>query len=245
MLTFSAAAIQVVLWQSTDLAVNIVSEDEEGNKEVTISVSNKAGSTLLFYENDQVSGKIEYLSENGWVEYCDVYYTVNNIQAISPEYGGTFAELAPGEDWDIVIPSDKVEGMKSGTYRVKMTYITKNKYNKYLNNAYDAYKYESESSIESESDIDSSLDEESEVIGENAGFTNMNGNTESESVIEKEEPAEEFLASSLSEVFIKTFEYVAPEQMVRAISFENEVSGVISDDADCSIASVIIEYSEN
>ncbi len=245
MLTFSVAAIQLVLWQSTDLAVNIVSEDEEGNKEVTISVSNKAGSTLLFYENDQVSGKIEYLSENGWVEYCDVYYTVNNIQAISPEYGGTFAELAPGEDWDIVIPSDKVEGMKSGTYRVKMTYITKNKYTKYLNNAYDAYKHESESSIESESDIDSSLDEESEVIGENAGFTNMNGNTESESVIDKEEPAEEFLASSLSEVFIKTFEYVAPEQMVRAVSFDSAVSCVTSDDEECSIASVIIEDSEN
>jgi hypothetical protein len=245
MLSFSVAAIQVVLWQSTDLAVDIVSEDEEGNKEVTISVSNKAGSTLLFYENDQVSGKIEYLSEDGWVEYCNVYYTVNNTQAISPEYGGTFAELAPGEDWDIVIPSDKVDGMKSGTYRIKMTYITKNKYNKYLNNSYDAYKNESESSIEDESDIDSDIKDESETTDENSGYINMNGNADNGVSESEEESKEEFLASSLSEVFIKTFEYVAPDQMVRAISFDGEVSDGAFDGTDPYETSVVIENSEN
>ncbi len=240
MLTFSVAAIQVVLWQSKDLAVNIVSEDDEGNNEVTISVSNKAGSTLLFYENDQVSGKIEYLSEDGWVEYCDVCYTANNAQAISPEYGGTFAELAPGEDWDIVIPSDKVAGMQTGTYRIKMTYITKNKYTKYLNNAYDEYRYEIESGIESEDESDiydeSEIENNSDAINENSGFANMNGNNENNVIDNKNEKSEEFLASSQSEVFIQTFEYVAPEQLIRAIGDDSNISIEASETIESSIS---------
>lgn len=220
MIAVSVAAIQAVLWQGADLSVSIVSESDEGNKEVAISILNTAGSTLLFYENDQVTGVIEYLSDEGWVEYCDVCYTAGNAQAISPEYGGTFAELNPGEDWDVIIPEDKVAGMQSGTYRIKMTYITENRYNKYLNNAYEAHKAESEISDVSD-DLSTDVSDVSDVsdISDVSGFVNTNEKAEGE-VLDREE--EEFLAASQSEVFIKNFEYTAPESLVKAISIDED-----------------------
>lgn len=213
MIGFSVLAFQLVLWQSADLSVSIVSETDDENKEVNISVLNTAGSTLLFYENDQVTGKIEYLSEDGWIEYCDVCYTAGNAQAISPQYGGTFAELAPGEDWNVTIPNDKVAGMKNGTYRIKMTYITEKNYNAYLEEAYLAET----STVESEaSDIDIS----SEVSKDNSGFINTAGKVET---LQKDK----FLAESMSEVFIKTFEYTAPvnaspRSLVQEISINDD-----------------------
>ena len=132
MLAFTALAVQVLLWQSQDISVAIVSETESGSNEVIISVRNTAGSTLLFYENAEMTGKIEYLSEEGWIEYCDVSYTYGNASAVSKLYSGTFAELEPGEDWNVSVPEEKVSEMKNGTYRIKMTYVTEKKYNEYL-----------------------------------------------------------------------------------------------------------------
>ena len=51
MLSFTALAVRVLLWQSQDISVAIVSETEEGSNEVIITVRNTAGSTLLFYES--------------------------------------------------------------------------------------------------------------------------------------------------------------------------------------------------
>ncbi len=212
MIGFSVLAFQLVLWQSADLSVSIVSETDDENREVNISVLNTAGSTLLFYENDQVTGKIEYLSEDGWIEYCDVCYTAGNAQAISPQYGGTFAELAPGEDWNVTIPEDKVAGMQDGTYRIKMTYITEKNYNAYLEEAYRAETSMDESEM-SDSDISS------DVSNDGSGFINTAGKVEAPK-------KDKFLAESKSEVFIKTFEYTAPvnaspRSLVREISIND------------------------
>lgn len=206
MFAFTGFAFQFLIWQSSDISVNIVSESEEGNNEVTISMLNTAGSTLLFYESAEVTGKIEYLSENGWVEYCDVSYTLNNTGAISQQYGGLFAELEPGENWTVSVPAEKIEKMKNGTYRIKMTYITENNYNKYLDKAFaekdDFVKDDSLPSVESNNST--AVSGMVPTAGKNETVTN---NVE-----------EEFLASSMSEVFIKTFEYTAPENFVEIIS---------------------------
>ncbi len=237
MLAFTALAVQVLLWQSQDISVAIVSETEEGSQEVIISVRNTAGSTLLFYENAEMTGKIEYLSEEGWVEYCDVSYTAGNAQAVSNLYGGTFAELEPGEDWNVEVPEDKVAGMKNGTYRIKMTYVTEKKYNEYLENAYlnrntSEEGSEEESDISSESSSEISEEElldpsESYPEEENEDFlagiipTFGKGNKNEKETYESEEAKEAFLAESVSEVFVKTFEYYAPEDFVSEISIED------------------------
>lgn len=233
MIGFTVLAVQVILWQSQDISVAIVSETEEGSKEVTISVRNTAGSTLLFYENTEMTGKIEYLSEEGWVEYCDVSYTTGNAQAISQLYGGTFAELEPGEDWSVTVPEDKVAGMKNGTYRIKMTYVTEKKYNEYLDSAFENRLESDEAeeitvSEDASEDISTDVSEEiSDVVPEESKEDNFfagliptfgiaDGEEEDDEIIE-----EEYLAASVSEVFIKTFEYEVPEDFVSEISIDD------------------------
>lgn len=225
MIAFTFLAVQVIVWQSQDISVDIVSDTEEGSNEVTISVKNTAGTVLLFHENDEMTGKIEYLSDEGWVEYCDVYYTQGNATAVSQQYKGTFAELEPGEDWEIIVPEEKVAQMKNGTYRIKLAYVTENKYKKYLEALND------ESSVDVSDDIsDGSELIPEEFVSENEdegifGELNVSINGESDFITE-ESVAEEFYASSVSELFVKTFEYEIPEDFVSAISFdESNIKG--------------------
>lgn len=221
MIAFTFLAVQVIVWQSQDISVDIVSDTEEGSKEVTISVKNTAGTILLFHENEEMTGKIEYLSDEGWVEYCDVYYTQGNATAVSQQYKGTFAELEPGEDWEIIVPEEKVAKMQNGTYRIKLAYVTENKYKKYLEALND----------ESSDDISEDISDGSELIPEESvseeeeadgifGELNVSINGESEFITEESVAEEEFYASSVSELFIKTFEYEIPEDFVSAISFD-------------------------
>lgn len=247
MIGFTVLAVQVILWQNQDISVDIVSEIETGTQEVKISIRNTAGSTLLFYENAEMTGKIEYLSESGWVDFCDVSYTLGNVQAISQLYGGVFAELEPGEDWNLSVPEEKIAEMKNGTYRIKMTYITEKNYNKYLETSYknrfnkDSVSDENSSKIDISNDssditIDVSDDkipvqDESQLIGELSAVVS---DTESEVSAEIEE---EFLASSQSEVFVKTFNVEIPEDFVSEISIEgrsidsNDVSFVAKNES--------------
>ncbi len=226
MIAFTLLAVQVLVWQSQDISVDIVSDTEEGSNEVTISVKNTAGTVLLFHENDEMTGKIEYLSNDGWVEYCDVYYTQGNATAISQQYNGTFAELEPGEDWEITVPEEKVASMQNGTYRIKLAYVTENKYKKYL-------KAHTEESVNESSEV---TDEESVIVSDGYiseaetkdqifGELNVSIDGTSEDISELPE-TEEFYASSVSELFIKTFEYEVPEDFVSAISFdESNIKG--------------------
>lgn len=211
MIAFSVFAMQLVLWQGQDISVNIVSDTEEGNHDVVISVLNTAGSTLLFYENAEMTGKLEYLSEDGWIEYCDVSYTSDNANAVSQQYGGVFAELAPGEDWDVSIPEDVVEKMKSGTYRVKFTYISEKNYNEYL-----------DASFNNRDDVITSEDmsDVSEEVSSQSGFLPLVGFIDDDGDSEAEE--EEFLAASKSEVFLKTFEYEVDEEFVDRVDISDE-----------------------
>lgn len=226
MIAFTLLAVQVILWQSQDISVDIVSDTEEGSNEVTISVKNTAGTVLLFHENDEMTGKIEYLSDDGWVEYCDVYYTQGNATAISQQYSGTFAELEPGEDWEITVPEEKVAQMQNGTYRIKLAYITENEYKKYL----------MDQSTESSEDALETVSEESVIIPggnisedeeDGAIFDELNVSiSDASNLIPEESETEEFYASSVSELFIKTFEYEVPEDFVSAISFdESNIKG--------------------
>ena len=227
MIGFTVLAVQVILWQNQDLSVDIISETETGNQEVTISIKNTAGSTLLFYENAEMSGKIEYLSENGWVEYCDFSYTTGNVNAVSQLYGGTFAELDPGEDWDLTIPEDKVANMKNGTYRIKMTYITEKNYNKYLENAYRNRDKESSSDVSSEivpekkpsgdkSGAIADISESDSAFGNDVEIESLAADSEGE--INEDVKSEKFLAESSCEVFVKTFDIVVPEDLGQEIS---------------------------
>ncbi len=227
MIAFSVLAFQVLKWQSSDISVSIVSDNnDEGNNEVTISILNTAGSTLLFYENDEVKGTIEYLGEQGWVEYCEVSYTRNNTNAISHQYGGTFAELDPGESWDISVPQDKIAGMKDGTYRIKMTYITEKRYNDYINDAFENRSDDkslpsfevSEETEDFESDL--SIEVSHDVMDDPHGsaIRPVEGNMMTSKDESKTE--EKFLASSLCEIFVKTFEYDAPEDFVEEFSID-------------------------
>lgn len=240
-------AFQVVLWKGQDISVDIVSETEEGSNEVTISVRNTAGSTLLFYESDEMTGKIEYLSEDGWVEYCDLSYTSGNASAVSKLYGETFAELEPGENWQVTVPADKVAGMKNGTYRIKMTYITEKRYNKYLDEQSESTNDESE-----EESLDISIDESAEDIGNDSEESNeiTSENTIDNIIqpiigtdnVDNDEVSfvEEYIAEAESEVFIKTFEYESAEDFVSEISFEKRTV----DNADEKIESEIVSKKE-
>ncbi len=195
--------VQLVLWQGKDISVSIVSESEDGHSEVTISVLNTAGSTLLFYENSEICGKLEYLSDNGWVEYSDICYSYGNVNAISQKYGGTFAELAPGEDWKLSVPESVLSNMKDGTYRIKMTYITEDDFDDYLNT-----KFEDK-------------DNESSEEKAEGGFVNMFLPLARPSAEEKIE--ESYIAESISEIYIEIFEYEAPEDFMDSISFDDSV----------------------
>ena len=240
-------AFQVVLWKGQDISVDIVSETEEGSNEVTISVRNTAGSTLLFYESDEMTGKIEYLSEDGWVEYCDLSYTSGNASAVSKLYGETFAELEPGENWQVTVPADKVAGMKNGTYRIKMTYITEKRYNKYLDEQSESTNDESE-----EESLDISIDESAEDIGNDSEESNeiTSENTIDNIIqpiigtdnVDNDEVSfvEEYIAEAESEVFLQTFEYESAEDFVSEISFEKRTI----DNADEIIESEIISKEE-
>lgn len=215
MIGFTVLAFQVIMWQDQDISVNIVSETEEGNKEVTISIRNTAGSTLLFYENAAMTGKIEYLSEDGWVEYCDVVYSNGNASAVSQLYGGTFAELQSGEDWDITIPEETVEKMQSGTYRIKMTYITEGRYNKYLDEEFKNRNNTDNDEEDPDATIENVANDGNVIDG---FFTDLGLKPEAD---KNEREPEAFLAENMSEVFVKTFEYVAPEEFIEEISIAN------------------------
>ncbi|MBQ9847551.1 MAG: hypothetical protein IJO64_00635 [Clostridia bacterium] len=216
MISFTVFAFELVLWQSSDISVSIVSNaDVDGNGDVSISVLNTAGSTLLFYENPEMSGKIEYLSDDGWVEYCDISYTADNTDAISQQYGGLFAELDPGESWEVSVPEEAIEGMQNGTYRIKMTYITAKKFKQYIDNAFE--NRDLENSESSEISVDESIDiSEASTDKVIHSMNNSVAEGEKESVIEEED----FLAESLSEVFVKTFDFSGSEDIVSAISIE-------------------------
>lgn len=231
LIAFSVLAIQLILWQSADISVSIVSETDNGKGEVTISVLNTAGSTLLFYENAEIAGKIEYLSESGWVEYCDVSYTANNVEAMSSQYGGVFAELQPGESWTVAVPEEKISGMKNGTYRIKMTYITEKNYANYLDKAFDKNEKDGVKPVivpDESSDMD---------------------RLDFRPVVDIKDPKEEykeeddkFLAESFSEVYIETFEYTAPEDFVGEVSFdESDVTSRIDTSIIDSRRRLIIE----
>ncbi len=219
MIAFTVLAFSVLSWQSADLSVDIESKSDPDSEEkkVVISVLNTAGSTLLFYENSAMTGKIEYLDDDVWVEYCDICYTLENTSAFSQKYGGVFAELQPGESWKVSVPEDKIADMKDGTYRIKMTYITEDKYKRYLNLEYSNHienKNESESDISAESDSEVSTENTSDISAESVSDTGVDeSSTTSEDVMTDEsqdEKKESFLAEFESEVFVKTFEYIAP-----------------------------------
>ncbi len=227
MIGFTVLAVQVILWQSQDISVAIVSDTEEGSNEVTISVRNTAGTTLLFYENAEMTGKIEYLSDEGWVEYCDVYYTTDNASAISQLYCGTFAELEPGENWEVTVPEEKVAGMQNGTYRIKMAYVSEKKYKNYL-----ASLDENRVSEDAEASTEDEISEWSGDVSEEESEISEESQEESfdelstvfgsdESLSDSEASEEEFLASSVCELYVKTFEYEAPEDFVSEISFND------------------------
>ncbi len=222
LIAFTVLAVQMVLRHGDDISVSIVSDTEDGKNEVTISVLNTAGSTLLFYENAEMCGKIEYLSDDGWVEYCDVSYTANNAGAVSSQYGGTFAELQPGEDWKVSIPNDKLADMKDGTYRIKMTYITEKKYNSYIEDAFDEKDYE--------------------LVNPPVSYDNSNGmtNVEMKPISESKSKnkfygKEKFLAESFSEVYIETFEYTSPNGIVGEFNVEESSESVDNSKAIISI----------
>ncbi len=228
MIAFTFLAFQVLKWQCSDISVSIVSETDDGNTEVTISVLNTAGSTLLFYENDDMTGKIEYLGENGWEEFCDVSYTFGNVSAVSSQYGGTFAELEPGENWTVSVPDDKVSHMKNGTYRIKMTYITERQYNQYLDKAFEnrsqSVEKHPEESFEVSEDIinDSPMKPVADIEKEFSEAVSME---------------EEFLASNECEVFVKTFEYTAPEDFVGEVSIDD--SDIVSENKDSAKVRIV------
>ena len=241
MIVFTLLAVQVLLWQSQDISVDIVSDTEEGSNEVTISVKNTAGTVLLFHENENMTGKIEFLSDDGWVEYCDVYYTQGNATAISQQYSGTFAELEPGEDWEIRVPEEKVAQMQNGTYRIKLAYVTENEYKKYL----------MDQSTESSEDALETVSEESVIIpGGNISEDEEDGAifdeldviiSDASNLISEESETEEFYASSVSELFIKTFEYEMPEDFVKAISFDESNIGDEQSQIDTNRPRILIK----
>lgn len=129
----TVAAVEVILWQSADISVSIVSKPSGGDScPVRISVLNTAADTLLFYEGDALSAKVEYYSGEKWEDFCDITYTDGNLKAISQQYCGVFAELEPGDVWSITIPEAEAREMKAGRYRIRMTYITENDYRGYI-----------------------------------------------------------------------------------------------------------------
>ncbi len=203
MIAFTVLAVNIVLWQGNDISVNIVSESDNGHNEVTISVLNTAGSTLLFYENAEICGKLEYLTEDGWVEYSDIRYTYGNASAISRKYGGTFAELSPGEDWEIAVPENILANMKDGTYRIKMTYVIENNLNKYLDNKFEQI-------------VQGELDEEDD----DEVFVNM-FRPVSRPINSMEE--ENFIGEAICEIYIQEFDYEAPEDFLNSISFDDSI----------------------
>ena len=133
----TVAAVEVILWQSADISVSIVSKPSEGDHcPVKISVLNTAADTLLFYEGDELSAKVEYYTGEKWEDFCDITYTDGNVKAISQQYSGIFAELEPGDVWSITIPESKTREMKAGRYRIRMTYITENDYRDYIDDSF-------------------------------------------------------------------------------------------------------------
>ena len=236
MILFTVLAVQVLLWQSQDISVDIVSDAEEGSNEVTISVKNTAGTVLLFHENDEMTGKIEYLSNDGWVEYCDVYYTRGNANAVSQQYSGTFAELEPGEDWQITIPEEKVAGMQNGTYRIKLAYVTETKYKKYLKSQNQEIIVDESALSSYEESTDTSIDEElSEAVTDESDSVSdeMAEISEEDSEISLDESVKEaFIASSVSEIYIKNFEYVSQKDFLSDISFDERNIGNNYSDAE-------------
>jgi hypothetical protein len=122
--------------------------------------------------------------------------------------------------------------MMNGTYRIKMTYITENNFNKYLKVAFNESQNDDESEI-----IISDVSEESsmapEIIGTADNESAEQGDT-ADAVIEnddetdkkddKNDKKEKFLAAAYSEVFYKNFEYSAPEKAVRLINDASEIS---------------------
>ncbi len=202
MIVFTFFAVRLVLWQGNDISVSIVSESDKGHSEVTISVLNTAGSTLLFYENPQICGKLEYLGESGWMEYSDISYSYGNVNAISQKYGGTFAELAPGEGWTVSVPEEILSNMVDGTYRIKMTYIIEDDFNEYLESKF----------IDKDKDITEEKDN---------GF--VNNFLPISRPLDNEEIKEAFIGESISEIYTETFEYKAPEDFLDSISFDDSI----------------------
>ncbi len=203
LLTFTVLAVEVIIWQSNDISVSIDTDSKETQQELSITVKNTAGLTLLFFENQCINGCIEYLNGNQWEKFCDIYYTTENINAISQQYAGVFAELNPGEDWSVSISDDDKARMIPGTYRIKLTYTTASDYKKFLDKKYSAL---------------------SDISSDNTDAVDFSNDTGSDNEVSQ---SENVFESIRSEVFVKTFEFGDADGFV--VSDDSQVGPVLNE----------------
>lgn len=204
MLTMTVFAVEVIIWQSNDISVSIDSASKEEKNDLQISVLNTAGLTLLFFENPCKNGRLEYLDNDEWVDFCEISYTKGNMSAISQQYAGMFAELNPGETWKITVPETAISEMKPGTYRIVMTYTTVADYKTYLNSVYE-----------------STLSVSSEEMSDEISLPIL---TSDDTTYDESSLSEPFTGIK-SETFIKTFDFGQSDARSRFSIDESDVSG--------------------
>ena len=222
MLTISVLAVEVIIWQSNDISVNIDSSTDKETEDLRISVLNTAGLTLLFFDNPYINGKIEYYNGETWEKFMDISYTDGNINAISPQYAGVFAELNPGETWKITIPKKMTANMKAGKYRVNLTYTTVSDYKKFISSKFNTGI--SNLNLQAENDqtlVSDSADFEFLESDSLAADTD-NSNISDVSDVSDEEISEDRPFDDLKcEVFLKTFEYEVSDEDFGTYSFDD------------------------
>lgn len=204
MLTFTVLAVEVMIWQSNDISVSIDTTSKETKKDLSITVRNTAGLTLLFFENRYISGCVEYLNGDEWERFCDISYTSQNVNAISQRYAGVFAELNPGENWSISIPDDAKSKMVPGTYRIKLTYTTASDYKSYQDKKFKELLENDGDGTDEDSVVSDAAPDASPAFEEEGHFDSVR-----------------------SEVFVKIFEYEDEESIIIA---EDSSVGPVKDD---------------
>ena len=61
-----------------------------------------------------------------------IYFTGCNAGAVSPVYGGMFAELQPGKSLEYTLEGAALAALQSGQYRIVVTYVAEYAYTEYL-----------------------------------------------------------------------------------------------------------------
>lgn len=127
-----ALFIRLLIKQGQEVDVSVNTSGDQYAERITVTVTNVLGMDVLLPENDRYSALLQVYEDGEWKDVCGIRFLQTDPSVLSFKYGGMFIHLSPGGELQAQIPSNRLESLSSGEYRVALRYITEDAYLSYL-----------------------------------------------------------------------------------------------------------------